>query len=361
MSPGAFALLAALASGEPLNGASHAARHGLTRAAVWKQVEALRRAGVVVRSRAGAGYQLDRPIGLLDRDVIEREIAWSMDRAGPGLKISPAGMHIQQAVAAGSLSDAAARPTVEVHAVTESTNLWLGRHFRPRHAVLAEFQTGGRGRRGRQWRSPPAAGICLSFGYEFQCGLPRLGPLSLVAGIAVAETVAGQGIDVGLKWPNDLLVGGRKLGGLLVEIRGPSDGPCQVVIGLGLNVDLADRAAVAQQPDSPTDSVYRPPDQPWTDLVRAGLDSPDRNRLAGQLIAALDCACREIEALGFEPFAGRWSSFDLLANRDVHAIDGRGQTVTGRALGVTGQGGLRLSTDQGIVELAAAEVSIRVC
>jgi len=360
MSPGAFALLAALASGASLNGSGHAARHGLTRAAVWKQVQSLRRAGVVIRARPGVGYQLDRPIGLLDRDAIEREIDRTMGRDAPDPKIAPAGKNIRKSAETSAPVDATGTPTVEVHAVTESTNLWLGKHFRPRHAVLAEFQSGGRGRRGRQWVSPPAAGICLSFGYEFQCGLPRLGPLSLVAGIAVAETVAAQGVEVGLKWPNDLQVGGRKLGGLLVEIRGPSDGPCQVVIGVGLNVDLADREAVVSESDSEAESLYRPPDQPWTDLVRAGLEDPDRNRLAGQLIAALDRACREIEVLGFEPFAARWSGFDLLANRDVRAIDGSGGTFTGRALGVTGQGGLRVSTDQGIVELAAAEVSIRV-
>ena len=105
--------------------------------------------------------------------------------------------------------------------------------------LLAEFQSAGRGRRGRAWLAPPGAGICLSLSWTFPEAPPELGALGLVIGVCVLRALTALGVkDLALKWPNDLLLDGRKLGGVLIELRGESAGPACVVIGIGLNVAL---------------------------------------------------------------------------------------------------------------------------
>lgn len=328
MTPEAFHLFRRLADGRPLNGAQYAAERGISRAAVWKQVEQLRRAGLPVAASRGRGYQLAWPIELLDADSIRR---------------------------AGALGDV----TVAVRERVDSTNRALADSFRHRHAVFAEYQERGRGRRGRGWISPPGCGIWASFGFRFDAGLQRLGPLSLVAGIAAAGALRAEGAAVGLKWPNDLVVdddqpgskSGSKLGGLLVEIRGASEGPCDLVIGVGINARL------------PRDEVaghgIAIPDQPWTDLFAATGDGAGRNRVAGRLVAALDAACGEFERTGFGPFAERWKSLDVLAGRRVRVLAAGDRVFEGRAAGITRRGMLRVARDGDVVELDAGEVSVR--
>lgn len=313
-----LAVLARLADGAWHSGDSLAGASGVGRAAVWKQVEALRQAGLPVHSKRGQGYRLDRSLTMLDADAI---------RAG--------------------LADP--EVTVAVVDVVDSTNTAMAeRGFVHRHALLAEYQTGGRGRRGRRWLAPPGCGLCLSFGFRFECGLQRLGALSLVAGVAAAEALReASRLDIGLKWPNDLLLDDRKLAGLLVEIRGASDGPCQVVIGLGVNWWLPETSNT-------------PPDQPWTDLVGHGAIDVDRNQLAGRVIDALDRACASYQRDGFDDFHRRWQALDALAGRSVRVESGDGGVMTGTADGITARGGLWLRHGDDRVELSAGEVSIRV-
>ena len=320
MTPGAFRLLQCLADAGPLDGARYAAEAGISSAAVANDIERLRAAGLPVLVMRGGEYRLAWPIELLDADRVRRE---------------------------GQLRNIG----VEVHPCIDSTNDALVECFRHRHAVLAEYQTAGRGRRGRSWISPPGCGLSISLGFRFGHGLQRLTTLSLIAGVAAAETLAGEGVAVGLKWPNDLVVGHRKLGGLLVEIRGTGTGPSKVVIGLGVNARLP-RAGQAS-------GEYAPPDQPWTDLYRFTGRRPDRNRLAGRLIAAMDAACREFEHAGFEPFASRWAALDALQGRRVRVNAGHQTVVEGRAEGVTGSGRLRVAAGAQTAELDAGEVSVR--
>jgi BirA family biotin operon repressor/biotin-[acetyl-CoA-carboxylase] ligase len=314
MTPEAFRLLARLADGRPVSGQRYAAEQGLSRAAVWKHVDQLRRAGLPVLARPGAGYRLQWPVSLLDRARLD-------DALGPG------------------------GPTVEVRPAVDSTNRVLSADFRHRHALLAEVQTAGRGRRGRAWRSPLAAGVWLSFGYRFDFGLARLGTLGLVAGIAAARALIALDAEVRLKWPNDLLVADRKLGGVLVEGRGAGEGPCEVVIGLGVNVRL---------PNDPSE-----PDPPWTDVHAALGRAPDRNRLAAALVRALDEDCARFEADGFAAFRDRWHELDALAGRVVDVEFAGRERVTGRADGVTDHGELRVVTGDATVLASAGEVRVR--
>jgi len=322
MTPEAVRLFRALADGRPLNGMNYAEEAGISRSAVWKQVEQLRRAGLPVAAVRGSGYCLAWPIRLLDAGEIQKAAS------SPGV-------------------------TVEIVERTGSTNSDLNRHFTHRRIRAAEYQSGGRGRRGRCWVSPPGCGAYFSFGYRFECGLQRLGALSLVAGVIAADTVAGDGVPVALKWPNDLVVDDAKLGGLLVEIRGASEGPCEVVAGIGINVRLPRRAT------GPCGFVA--PDQPWIDIHAAasGLHDLDRNRLIGRLAGALDAAFSQFERDGFEPFMPRWRELDALDGRHVRVSFGDRSVLEGVAAGVDRQGRLRVENELGILSVHAGEVIVR--
>ncbi|HKL53310.1 MAG TPA: biotin--[acetyl-CoA-carboxylase] ligase [Wenzhouxiangellaceae bacterium] len=326
MTPEAFRLFRALADGRPLDLTRYAAETGISPSEVPKQVEQLRCAGLPVAAVRGSGYCLAWPIRLLDAAEIHR---------------------------------AADSPDVTVDIVdrTDSTNRDLTEHFAHRRVRAAEYQSGGRGRRGRGWISPPGCGVYLSFGFKFECGLQRLGSLSLVAGIVAAEVVIGEGVPAALKWPNDLIVGGAKLGGLLIEIRGASEGPCEVVAGIGINVRL---------PRGETESCgFIAPDQPWTDIHTATPGRHDlggscnRSRLIGRLTGALDTAFAQFERAGFEPFMARWKELDALEGRNVRVAFGTGSVLEGVAAGVDAQGRLRVKYSGGIRSVNAGEVSVR--
>lgn len=325
MTPESLRLFRILADGKTLNGKRYAEAVGISRAAVWKQVEQLRAAGLPVKAVRGIGYRLAWPIRLLDADCIRRAAA------SQGLQ-------------------------VEVVERTESTNRDLIECFTHRAVRVAEYQTGGRGRRGRGWVSPPGCGACFSFAFRFECGLQRLGPLSLVAGVIAAEAISREGVPVGLKWPNDLVVDDAKLGGLLVEIRGVSDGPCEVVAGIGINIrlprdDLAPRGFAA-------------PDQDWTDLYTSAPPEPaaeiERNELIGRLARAMDAAFSAFEQTGFEPFMARWRALDALHGRQVRVLWSNGEVLDGVAEGVDSQGSLRIEHAGGTRMVNAGEVSVRV-
>ncbi|NBB93843.1 MAG: biotin--[acetyl-CoA-carboxylase] ligase [Gammaproteobacteria bacterium] len=316
MKPGLFDLYARLADGERHNGAALAAELGITRAAVWKRMQALRDMGLEISGTAGDGYRLPRPVELLDAEAIRSRLAT------PGL-------------------------TIEVAGAVDSTNARLTESGSPhRHALLAECQTAGRGRRGRGWLSPPGSGLYLSLAWHFESGLAGLAPLSLVVGLTVAETlrnVSGAGVTV--KWPNDLFIGDAKLGGCLVELGGAAEGPCRAVIGVGLNLHAS--AAMGAV------------DQPWTALADHA-DAIVRNGLAAALVDGLAAAMDVFDRDGFDAFFERWPAFDALAERPVRLIRERDPSVNAVAIGIDGSGRLKLRIGNGELAVASGEVSVRV-
>lgn len=327
------ALLLRLAAG-PATGDTLAKAAGQTRAAVWKRIDALRMAGVEIDARAGRGYALRHPLELLDAAAIVA-----------GLPASARG-HLASLDIAWSL---------------DSTNTELLRRPPPTNgsvALLAERQTGGRGRRGRAWASPLAAHLYLSLTRTFGGGLARLGGLSLVAGIAAAEAMQSLGIaGVGLKWPNDLVVEGsagapgsragmRKLGGLLVEGGGELGGPARAVIGLGLNVRMPE--AFAAQVG-----------QPWIDLATWCGGAPSRNTLAAALLSHLLPGLETFDREGLAPFRPRYATFDRLAGRAVTVQLHDGE-CHGTALGIDDGGALRMRLSDGSERVFhSGEVSVR--
>lgn len=233
----------------------------------------------------------------------------------------------------------------------DSTNSELWR--RPAAAgcsvLLAERQTAGRGRLGRTWTSPQGAQVCLSVRRRFDAGLARLDGLSLAAGVAVVEALHQLGFDqAGLKWPNDVVVEGRKLAGLLVECRGDRTGPAQAVLGIGINVRLAESDAAVI-------------DQPWIDLARLSADGrpPPRNAIAAMVVVRLLEALDRFDREGMAPFLPRYAALDVLAGREVRLLAAR-DAVEGRALGLAADGGLRVATATGEQVFHAGEVSVRM-
>lgn len=314
-------LLARLLAG-PATGDALARDAGLTRAAMWKRIETLREAGVRIDAKAGRGYALAEPVSLLDAGAIERALA-------PACRAGLAGLEV-----AWSL---------------DSTNSELLRRDTPAQGtavLLAEQQTGGRGRRGRHWASPVAANLYLSLARQFSGGLARLGGLSLVAGIAAAEALRALGfLRTGLKWPNDLMVDDRKLGGVLVEGGGEHGGPVRAIIGIGLNVRMP--AAFAARID-----------QPWVDLATLDGAAMDRNALAAALLSRLLPALDQFDQEGLTPFLPRFASLDVLAGREVAIQDPR-RTRHGVAGGLAGDGALRVLIDGGWESVHAGEISVR--
>jgi BirA family biotin operon repressor/biotin-[acetyl-CoA-carboxylase] ligase len=324
-------LLTCLIQG-PASGAELARQSGQTRAALWKRIDALRAAGIAIDAQPGRGYALQRRLELLDADLIRAALPPSL-RAG---------------VAA-----------LEVAWSLDSTNSELLRRPAPAagaDVLLAERQTGGRGRRGRDWTSPLAANLYLSLARMFSGGLARLPGLSLVAGVASVEALHALGFDaVRLKWPNDLVVadgdGLRKLGGLLVEGGGEHAGPVRAVLGLGLNIDMPPAFAAAIT-------------QPWIDLATLTDGTltdgapPSRNQVAAMLLAHWLPALEQFDAQGLAPFLPRYARLDALAGRDV-MLHGDAGTRAGHALGLAADGALRVRVDGIEHSVHSGEISVR--
>jgi BirA family biotin operon repressor/biotin-[acetyl-CoA-carboxylase] ligase len=316
MKPGLEALYARLADGERHNGAELARELGITRAAVWKRMEALRRLGLDIEGSAGDGYRLAHPVERLDADLIT-----------------------------SALHDE--RVTVAIAGAVDSTNARLLAE-EPAHgrALLAEAQTGGRGRRGRSWLSPLGAGVYLSLAWRFESGLAGLAPLSPLVGLTVALTLDGLTPGaVKVKWPNDLLLDDAKLGGCLVEVSGAAEGPCRAVVGVGINLFRSASAAAI--------------DQRWTALAEHG-NPPGRNALAAAVLDALAAALGDSDRHGFESRLACWRTYDALADRPVRLLrDGR-PDLDGIARGIDDHGRLRLETGEAMLAFGSGEVSVRV-
>jgi BirA family biotin operon repressor/biotin-[acetyl-CoA-carboxylase] ligase len=316
-------LVACLSATESRSGEAIARALGCSRTAVWKHIGELRDLGIDVQAVAGQGYRLAEPLELLERERILA--ALSNDTRGV-------------------LADLLLLPEVD------STNAELQRMVPGEQhaiAILAERQTAGRGRRGRSWYSPFARNLYLSLGWRFEAGAAELGCLPLVVSLAVHRALTASGLQGHfIKWPNDLVMGGRKLGGCLVELQGDASGPCTAVMGVGVNVNMPRSAAA--------DAAI---DQPWTD-VGSSIGEVSRNDLAAILLEELVAAAATYGTTGFAPFQAEWAACDGLAGKPVSLVHGREQ-VSGVARGISERGGLRVEAPGGVLEFLSGEVQLR--
>jgi len=237
---------------------------------------------------------------------------------------------------------------LRVETSLDSTNSALRRlPIEEQHAtfILAEQQTAGRGRRGRQWHSPFASNLYLSLGWKFEQPLSGLGCLPLVVALATANALQRAGLDGHrVKWPNDILLDGRKLCGCLVEMQGDAKGPCHAVLGVGVNVKM------------PHDEAALTIDQPWTDL-QSGVPDCSRNSLAALLVEELVGHMVLFASQGFGSFTDQWMQLDALKGRTVSA-QGENDTVEGVSMGIDENGALLLDTGTNVVKLHSGEVSL---
>jgi len=320
-------LLAALADGDAHSGEELARTFGVTRAAVWKQVPKLTEWGLAVDAVPGVGYRLRRGIELLDAGVLRGALP----------------PHVAARIA-----------TLEVFTEIESTNRHVLAAAPPNgllRVCLAEFQTAGRGRRGRKWSTPLGAGLCLSVGWQFADAPAELSALTLAVGVVVRRAVARvAGIDIALKWPNDLVWDERKLGGILLELTAEGQGGCHVVAGIGLNVALPPELMPTLS-DWPRGAV---------DLASAtGGRPPSRSALAAALIAELAQLFASYADAGFGAYREDWRAADYLRGRAVR-LDDAGGPVAGTAVGIEADGALLIETAPGARRrVIAGDVSVR--
>ncbi len=251
---------------------------------------------------------------------------------------------------------------IEVLATTPSTNADL----RTRVAGLseplllaAETQTAGRGRAGRRWHSAPGDSLCFSLGWRFSGPAARLSGLSLAVGVAVADALQAGGWAVQLKWPNDLLLDGAKLGGILIEtvttapaVDAGTVRPLWAVIGIGLN--LRPNAGRDAALDQPAASLY-----PSLPHLLAADAAPDHNALLAALADALSAALTIFDRDGLTPFVARWQALHAHQDCPVTLTENGQLLQAGIARGIDDSGRLLLDTDEGRIGIIAGDVSLR--
>ncbi|MEO2177481.1 MAG: bifunctional biotin--[acetyl-CoA-carboxylase] ligase/biotin operon repressor BirA [bacterium] len=237
--------------------------------------------------------------------------------------------------------------SIETHWSIGSTNTYLmdrtGQQDFHGLICLAEQQVSGRGRRGRHWVSPFAKNISLSIGWQLSSAVGIAG-LSLVIGMQVVKSLRSMGlVEVGLKWPNDVLLNGGKLCGILIEIGTPKKGNLDVVIGVGVNLQL-----------DPIDA--KEIDQPWSTV--SDVTHISRNELVSLLISNLILELERFSKTGFMSYRENWREFDLYFGQDVRVLIGD-RVVEGTDHGVDEEGNLLLKTKSRIETFNAGEVSLR--
>lgn len=331
LTPLGISLLRQLADGEFLSGEELAAKVGLTRARVSQVLKDAEAAGLVLERIKGRGYRLLEPPNFLDAAAVAAHLA-AFD-AGRGT---------------------AAPVAVEVVDDIDSTSSELMRRMQRRDihgtALAAEWQSAGRGRRGRSWTGVFGGSLTFSLGWRFEQGAGFLAGLSLAVGVAVARALEAEGFaGVALKWPNDLIHRHLKFGGILIELNGDALGPSVTVIGVGLNVRLpaGARKDIAQ---------------PVTDLVTiAGRKAPaiDRNRLLARLLAELADVLARYARDGFAPFAAEWQHRHAYQGKPVRLLLPDGAAVTGKVAGVDASGALVLADGPRRARFLSGEITLR--
>jgi BirA family biotin operon repressor/biotin-[acetyl-CoA-carboxylase] ligase len=322
------ALLRALADGAAHSGADLAREFDVTRAAIWKTVPKLASWGLDVGAVRGVGYRLARPIDLLDARALRRalaprtarrvsrlEVLWEVDSTNRHLLATPP-------PSAGKLA-----------------------------VCLAEFQSAGRGRRGRRWRAPLGSGLCISVAWQFAAAPRDLAALTLAVGVVARRAIAEVAeLDVALKWPNDLALDERKLGGILLELAAEAQGRCHVVAGLGINVALPPES-LATLSDWPRGAI---------DLATAKHGAPPpRAALAARLVDGLADLFASYAESGFAPYREEWRAADFLAGRRVQ-LDDSAAAAGGIARGIDGDGALLIETEGGARRrVISGDVSVR--
>jgi len=314
-------LIQQLADGRTHSGEALAQQAGISRAAIAKHISQLRQLGLELFAISGKGYRLVQPLQLLDVNKMKQ---WQL----PGA------------------------PEILLQHLTDSTNTQIlkrlqdGQQLTKGQVIVAEAQTAGRGRRGNDWYSPFGSNLYFSMYWQLEQGIQAAMGLSLVVGIAVAQLLERRyQCALKLKWPNDLFVHHKKLGGVLVELTGQTHADCDVVIGIGLNI---------QMPSTGELNI----DQPFTDLQREVETQIDRNQLVAELQLQLMQTLLDFERRGFADFVEEFNLRNEFAGQNVQ-LSGANEPQFGLCQGVDRQGGLILMQGDQLTTFFGGELSLR--
>jgi BirA family transcriptional regulator, biotin operon repressor / biotin---[acetyl-CoA-carboxylase] ligase len=317
-----FDLLRLLADARLHTGTAMARELGAAPAAVQLALRQLEQLGLDLVRVRGRGYRLAEPYDCLDAAAVRAQLGAQARRFRLEL--------------------------VDACASTNTLLLERARGGAPSGSVLVcELQSAGRGRRGNRWESGLGSGLTFSLLWRFDRGAAGLAGLSLAAGVAVARALASLEIEgVQLKWPNDLLHAGRKLGGILIELHGDAAGPGAAVIGVGLNVRLH-----ATLRDEIAQAV--------TDIASISAQAPQRNWLLAAMLIELARVLEIFAEHGFAPLRQEWIARHAHQGKPVTLSSGGGKAVKGTAAGVAEDGALLLQTARGLQRFVNGELSLR--
>lgn len=317
-------LLNILSDGEFHSGEALGKQLGITRSAVWKIFQQLPKLGIHLKAVNKQGCRLNDRFELLDKDIINEQLS----------------AKAQQVITQLDLLESV--NSTNTHLLDQAKS-----GVKSGHVCLAEHQSAGRGRRGREWVSPYGRNIYLSVLWCFDADPAALSGLSLAVGVAIIRALKAYGLqDLGLKWPNDVLCKGQKLAGTLIELFGESHQSTTAVIGVGLNVSMPDASTVKT-------------DMPWIDVAQIAGNQPARNQLAGLLLNELVQMLMVFEEEGFAAFLADYRREDALQGQSVKLLLPTGE-LSGMVQGVSSQGELLLRDGQGESQaFTQGEVSVR--
>ncbi len=313
-------IVKALSSGNFVSGQELGQQMGLSRSAIANHIKTLSNLGLDIFKVTGKGYKLSSPLIMISRDELAKRLSTSVCSTN----------------------------LINVLNVVGSTNDEIKRRISAleKGAVyVAEAQTNGRGRRGRKWVSPYGASIYLSMLWRFESGYESISGLSLGVGLAVRRAIAKSGFDdVYLKWPNDVYINNKKLAGVLIELEGQLGGATEVVIGIGININL------------PMGDLGI--NQEYIDLQTVMGRHINRNKICAAIIEELWALLQMFESSGIAPLIQEWREADLYLDKHVVLIAGK-ERITGICRGINETGALLLETNLGIKAFHGGEVSVR--
>lgn len=321
-------LIARMADGRFHSGTELGEAFAISRAAVWKYMQRMAELGLEVHSVRGKGYRLPYPVSLLDAEAIRGSIPRTDKSVIRHLTVL-------------DVID-----STNSHAMRQLQSGGLALHAGQYAVYLAEQQTQGKGRRGRLWVSPFGRNIYMTLVRQVDTGSVSTDGISLVVGLAIIRALKDMGIlALGIKWPNDVVLDGKKLAGILLEITGDITGVCQLLIGVGINTRCQPEAMQAVE-------------QPWTDLYSLGNHDVDRNALAALVIGHVMAALSEFEGKGLTAFHEEWKLHDVMHGREVELSTASGSRI-GKAMGISDTGALILETGEGRQVVNGGEISLR--
>lgn len=228
---------------------------------------------------------------------------------------------------------------IHVFESIESTSDWLKKQQQSPMVCIAHRQTAGRGRHGQQWQSSSSENIYLSFSWQFDQTPSHIGLLSLWVGVVLAEVLEKQGVSGhGVKWPNDVYWQQQKMGGILIEASNLSS---QLVVGIGLNVNMNEGTGI---------------DQPWTSVSEAMGEPVEREQLVIAMLDALFMAMVEFPHLEIKEFMRRWNRWDIVRGKHVSFLEGQ-LSFSGVSQGIDSDGHLSVLLDSGEMKAFGTSVS----